>query len=72
MNDEKEPNAVLLGGPASLARNQRTLWADAATEEIKVCCGNRYEHFVATPETADVDSHTLHVFRWTDYTQVAE
>ncbi|MFD8493099.1 DUF5988 family protein [Amycolatopsis sp. NPDC059657] len=70
--DGKSPNTVLLGGPSAIAAPQRLRTLDAAQRKFKLCRGNRYEHFVATDETAEVGDQLLHVFRWTEFTQVAE
>lgn len=70
--DWKPPNTVLLGGPSGICTSQRLRALDAAERKFKLCSGNRYEHFVATDEITEVAGQSMHVFRWTEYTHVAE
>lgn len=69
----EEPNALLIGGPASCFGENGRIWsAERPDAAVKMLNGNRYEHFSPTPETVVVDGRRLRIFVWTGYTKVAE
>jgi len=74
MNEHRVPNAFLSGGPArTLAEEQRLCHLpDLEVPKVRIQCGNRYEHFEASPETAVIDGREVRVFVWSLRTYLAE
>ncbi|MCA2217189.1 DUF5988 family protein [Jidongwangia harbinensis] len=75
MGENGVPNVFLRGGDpqAAIADEQRLRYLpDSSTTTVKILCGNRYEHFEASPDTTLVDDRELRVFDWARRTYVAE
>ncbi|RSN53255.1 DUF5988 family protein [Actinomadura sp. WAC 06369] len=70
----RTPNVYLRGGsPPEIADEERLRFvSDINVPNVKILCGNRYEHFEASPEVAQVDGIELRIFVWSRRTYVAE
>ncbi|HEV2634697.1 MAG TPA: DUF5988 family protein [Actinocrinis sp.] len=69
---DTQPNVILTGGPGWSGPEQRIRFAAPTEQKIKVCLGNRYEHYEPTPQTLDYEGRSLRVFSWSGTTTVAE
>lgn len=74
MAEEHTPNVYLRGGsPPGIADEERLHFvSDIDVPNVKILCGNRYEHFEASPEIAQVNGIEVRVFLWSRRTYVAE
>jgi len=73
LDSRQEPNSILTGGPAGFASGTGRLWfTERPDRAVKLLNGNRYEHFVPTPETVLVEGRMLQIFCWAGFTKVAE
>ncbi|WP_307630060.1 DUF5988 family protein [Streptomyces turgidiscabies] len=74
MDDKSAPNVFLRGGSGTFLSDEERLRyvPDLGVEKVKVLCGNRYEHFEASSETALIGDRELKVFEWAHRTFVAE
>jgi hypothetical protein len=74
MDDNRAPNVYLSGGSAKAIADEDRLryLPDLDVPKVRVLCGNRYEHFEASSETALVNGREVKVFVWTLRTYMAE
>lgn len=69
---EQISNAFLVGDSGRIPDAERFRRIEGMPPELKLLCGNRYEHFKPTPETARIGEFRLRIFRWTYTTRPAE
>jgi hypothetical protein len=64
--------AVLIGGPEHLTGTDRTREVTDLGQDIKLCCGNGYEHFSYIGMADQLEGGLIAVYEWSGRTMIAE